>query len=86
LNTYPSVDDVEAGFATSGFTTISLEQVPQVTAPSLRDVAANLRREAHTPLQLITDDEYAAGLARLHRAARTERGPVIDALDLLVLR
>jgi hypothetical protein len=48
------------------------------------------RRHASQPLQLIIDDEYAAGLARLHRgphrAARTERGPVIDALDLLVLR
>ncbi len=44
-----------------------------------------LRREAHTPLQLITDDEYAAGVARLHKAARTETGPVVDALDLLVL-
>jgi ubiquinone/menaquinone biosynthesis C-methylase UbiE len=86
LDTYPSVQDVEAAFATGGFTTISFEQVPQTTAPSLRDVAANMRREAHTPLQLITDDEYATGLARLHHAAQTESGPVIDALDLLVLR
>jgi SAM-dependent methyltransferase len=86
LETYPSVADVEAAFATAGFTTIAFEPVPQTTAPSLREAAANLRREAHTPLQLITDDEYAAGLARLHRAARTEQGPVIDALDLLVLR
>jgi hypothetical protein len=37
-------------------------------------------------LRPITDDEYATGLARLHRAAQAERGPVIDALDLLVLR
>ncbi|MFI6242714.1 class I SAM-dependent methyltransferase [Micromonospora sp. NPDC050795] len=86
LNTYPSVHDVEAAFAAAGFSTIALEQVPQTTAPSLRDVAATMRREAHTPLQLITDNEYAAGLARLHLAAHTESGPVIDALDLLVLR
>jgi hypothetical protein len=58
--------------------------VPQTTAPSLCEVAASIRREAHTPLQLITDDEYATGLARLHHAAQTESGPVIDALDLLV--
>jgi len=86
LDTYPSVEDVEAAFATAGFSTVSLEQVPQVTAPSLGEAAATLRREAHTPLQLITDEEYAAGLARLRRAAATGTGPVIDALDLLVLR
>jgi hypothetical protein len=86
LDTFPTVDDVEAAFASASFTTVSFEPVPQLTAPSLREIAANLRREAHTPLQLITDDEYASGLARLHRAAQTESGPVIDALDLLVLR
>lgn len=81
-----SVDDVEAAFATAGFTTVSFEQIPQTTATSFGEVAATIRREAHTPLQLITDDEYAAGLARLHHAAQTEQGPAIDALDLLVLR
>jgi ubiquinone/menaquinone biosynthesis C-methylase UbiE len=86
LNTYPSVDDVQAAFATAGFGTVAFEQVPQTTAPSLHEVAATIRREAHTPLQLITDDEYATGLARLRHAARTESGPVVDALDLLVLR
>jgi hypothetical protein len=47
-----------------------------------RDAVArhDLRRAAHTPLQLITDDEYAAGLARLRRAAEVEFGPVIDVL------
>jgi SAM-dependent methyltransferase len=86
LDTYPSVDEVAAAFAAAGFTVVSFEQVPQTTASSLGEVAVKIRREAHTPLLLITDDEYAAGLARLHRAARTEQGPVIDALDLLVLR
>ena len=41
--------------------------------------------DAHTPLKLITDAEYDAGVARLRAAAETEAGPVIDALDLLVL-
>jgi hypothetical protein len=35
---------------------------------------------------LITDSAYQAGLARLCAAAATQQGPVIDALDLLVLR
>jgi len=86
LDTYPSVADVEAAFAAHGFAVVALEQLPQTTALSLRDAAANLRRAAHTPLQLITDDEYAAGRARLHRAAAVESGPVIDTLDLLVLK
>lgn len=86
LDTYPSVRQVEAIFADEGFTTLSLQQVPQVTAVSLHQAAAALRREAHTLLQLITDEEYAAGVERLRRAALTESGPVIDALDLLVLR
>ncbi|MFI7072946.1 class I SAM-dependent methyltransferase [Micromonospora sediminicola] len=86
LDSYPGIADVEAAFAAAGFATVAVEPVPQVTAPSLREAAAGLRREAHTPLQLITDDEYAAGTARLREAARVEAGPVIDALDLLVLR
>jgi hypothetical protein len=34
----------------------------------------------------ITDEEYAAGLARLRAAAECSSGPVVDTLDLLVLR
>ncbi len=85
LDTYPSADDVCAAFGAAGFTFTALEPVPQVTADSLASAAALLRREAHTPLMLIGDAEYAAGLARLRAAASTERGPVIDHLDLLVL-
>ena len=86
LDTFPSVAEVEAAFLGAGFTAAVVEQVPQVTAPSLREAAAGLRREAHTPLQLITDDEYAAGVRRMRAAARVDTGPVVDALDLLVLR
>jgi hypothetical protein len=35
---------------------------------------------------LITDSAYQAGLARLHAAAASQQGPVVDTLDLLVLR
>ncbi|MER7444027.1 class I SAM-dependent methyltransferase [Micromonospora avicenniae] len=86
LDTYPSIADVESAFADAGFATAAIEQVPQITAPSLREAATALQREAHTPLQLISDDEYAAGVKRLHEAAQVETGPVIDAMDLLVLR
>ncbi|MCU7727716.1 class I SAM-dependent methyltransferase [Actinoplanes sp. KI2] len=86
LDRYPSVADVEGAFAAAGFATVALAPVPQVTASSLRDAVAGLRREAHTPLQLIDDDAYAAGLRRMRQAAESATGPVVDALDLLVLR
>ncbi|GGM21290.1 class I SAM-dependent methyltransferase [Dactylosporangium sucinum] len=85
LDRYPSVARVEEAFATAGFTTTDFAPVPQVTAPSLADLATGLRREAHTPLQLISDEAYAAGVARLRAAAETTHGPAVDALDLLVL-
>jgi SAM-dependent methyltransferase len=83
---YPSVAAVEAAFAAAGFATVGFESVAQISAPSLRAAAAELRREAHTLLQLISDDAYARGLARLRAAAASATGPVIDVLDLLVLR
>ncbi len=86
LDTYPSVAGVCAVFAAAGFTRTALEPVPQVTAGSLAAVAAHFRRDAHTPLMLITDAEYEARLARLLAAAGTQPGPVTDTLDLLVLR
>lgn len=86
LDTYPTVAQVETAFAGAGFSTVSLEQIPQITAPSLHEAARTLRRAAHTPLQLITDQEYDTGVRRLRQAALTDTGPVIDALDLLVLR
>ncbi|GAB7036435.1 MULTISPECIES: class I SAM-dependent methyltransferase [Catenuloplanes] len=86
LDGYPSVAGVEAAFATAGFGTAACEPVAQVSARSVAEAAATLRRAAHTPLQLISDEAYAAGVARLTEAARTGSGPVVDTLDLLVLR
>ncbi|MEV6638320.1 methyltransferase domain-containing protein [Actinoplanes sp. NPDC051470] len=86
LDSFPSVPEVQEAFGASGFGVAAIEQVPQCTAASLRDFATRLRRAAHTPLQLISDQEYATGLARLNAAADHVDGPVIDALDLLVLR
>jgi SAM-dependent methyltransferase len=83
LDTFPSVAGVCRAF--EGFEFVALEPVPQVTAGSLAEVLSTLDRDAHTPLRLITDAEYEAGVARLRAAARTRTGPVVDALDLLVL-
>ncbi|GAA0551114.1 hypothetical protein GCM10010172_36670 [Paractinoplanes ferrugineus] len=71
LDRYPSIPGVKAAFAAAGFTPTGCEPVPQVTAPSVADAAAALRREARTPLQLISDEAHAAGVVRLREAART---------------
>lgn len=86
LETYPDLARVRAVFATAGFTVSTVEPVAQTTAASLAEFAERLDRRAHTPLQLITDEEYAGGLARLRAAAGAATGPVVDHLDLLVLR
>ena len=86
LDTYPGAGEVAAVFAAAGFPRADHELVPQVSAPSLRAAADRLQRAAHTPLQLIDDAAYAAGLARLRDAAATATGPVVDRLGLLVLR
>ncbi|PZG18642.1 SAM-dependent methyltransferase [Micromonospora craterilacus] len=86
LATYPGLARVRAAFARAGFPVSTVEPVAQTTAGSLAEYAERMDRRAHTPLQLITDDEYAAGMARLRAAAGTGHGPVVDHLDLLVLR
>ncbi|SCL34646.1 Methyltransferase domain-containing protein [Micromonospora nigra] len=86
LDTYPGVARVRAAFTAAGFPVSTVEPVAQTTAASLAEYAAKLSRRAHTPLHLITDEEYETGLARLRVAARRPSGPVVDHLDLLVLR
>ncbi|WP_145902686.1 class I SAM-dependent methyltransferase [Kitasatospora viridis] len=86
MDGYPSVETVRAAFRSAGFGFESLAAVPEVFAQSLSEYADRLDRYAFTPLRFLTDEEYEAGLARLRQAARLESGPVIDKLDLLVLR
>lgn len=86
LDTFPSIAEIREAFGAAGFQYVAQEPVPQVTADSLRVIVDQMSRDAHTPLRLISDTEYASGLARLRAAAEQEPGPVIDTLDLLVLR
>ncbi len=84
---YPSVAEVCAAFEPAGFAPVALEPVPQVSAPSLRTAADGLRRSAHTPLLLLDDADYARGVRRMRAAAAgTPDVPVVDTMDLLVLR
>jgi ubiquinone/menaquinone biosynthesis C-methylase UbiE len=85
----PDVERVVAGFAAAGgFRVEALQPVAQVSAPSLAAYRDKVRLRADTGLRLLPDDQFAAGLAALDRAveAETTPRPVIDRLDLLVLR
>jgi SAM-dependent methyltransferase len=85
--TFPTVEATVEAFAAAGFALESLRPVSQVTAPGLRALAERVRLRADSTLAPLPDDELARGLAALERAAATEpAGPVVDHLDLLVLR
>jgi len=84
----PTVERVTEAFAGAGFQRLALRPVDQVSAPSLAVYRDRVRLRADTGLRLLPDDQFAAGLAALDRAveAETVPAPVVDRLDLLVLR
>jgi ubiquinone/menaquinone biosynthesis C-methylase UbiE len=89
LDSYPTVAQTERAFAAAGFAQVALVAVPQQTAVSLRDYAERVghARAADTLLRSLTDDEFTAGWERVRAAARdAPEQPVVDQLDLLVLR
>lgn len=86
-DTYPLADDVVAGFERVGFTYELLMSVPQQTARNLTEALERVQRRADTTLRSISDEAFEAGLARLRQAAVSQPpAPVVDHLDLLVLR
>jgi ubiquinone/menaquinone biosynthesis C-methylase UbiE len=84
----PTVEQVTAAFGRAGFHAEALRRVAQVSATSLAEYRDKVRRRADTGLRLLDDEAFAAGLAALDRAveAETTPTPVVDGLDLLVLR
>jgi ubiquinone/menaquinone biosynthesis C-methylase UbiE len=84
----PTVGRVAAAFAGASFGLEALQTVAQVSAPSMAAYRDKVRRRADTGLRLLPDEEFAAGLAALDRAVEAETipAPVVDRLDLLILR
>jgi ubiquinone/menaquinone biosynthesis C-methylase UbiE len=84
----PTLEQVSDWFAAAGLRVEALESVTQVSALSLAGYRDKVRLRADTGLRLLPDQEFAAGLAGLERAAAAETTPtpVTDRLDLLVLR
>jgi ubiquinone/menaquinone biosynthesis C-methylase UbiE len=87
-NIWPRLDLVTDSFASAGFQPESVQQVPQVSARSLREYVDRIRTRADSTLQLLDDDEFDRGVAELERAAaaQTTPHPVVDRLDLVVFR
>ena len=88
LERFPTVEVTRGAFERNGFMFESLGPVPQRSVgslPELRDRVAH--RDTDTILRGLTDQEHTAGLARIDAAiAARESGPLVDALDLMVLR
>ena len=85
---FPTLEETVATFAGAGFRVETVGRVTQQTCASLAELAARTRTRADTTLALMTDDAFAARQAALEQAAARETTPtpVVDTLDLLVLR
>jgi SAM-dependent methyltransferase len=85
---FPTLENTVAIFADFGFEFEVVKRVVQHTCASLKELADRTRLRADTTLVLMTDEAFAARQAALESAAalETQPTPVIDALDLLVLR
>lgn len=86
LDTYPSLERVVEVFTAAGFTRETLRPVRQTSAPDMRTWLETVRLRIDTILRAIPDEEFHAGLAALTRDVAPTSGPVMDELDLLVLR
>lgn len=84
----PSVSEAVATLEASGFELQAHRRIEQQTANSLREFAERTRLRADTSLSLLSDDEFADGMAALDRAAadEAEPSPVMELLDLIVFR
>jgi ubiquinone/menaquinone biosynthesis C-methylase UbiE len=84
----PARAEVRAAFASHGFEPVTDEVVWQETSPSLRLYHERLKLRAVSTLELLPDDEFAAGIERMRTdaARETEPTPVVAPVDLLVVR
>jgi phospholipid N-methyltransferase len=63
---------LDLGAGTGLFAFQTLQQVPQVSAPSLRAAVERVRQRADSTLEPLPDEQFAQGLAALERAAAAE--------------
>lgn len=79
---------IVADFGTGGLQFVTQESVENESVGSLREAAERSALRADSTLQLITDEEFAAGQRAIEAAAaaETEPQPIVDSMDLLVFR
>ena len=84
----PTRADAVAMFEREGFEVVASEVVWQETSPSLRVYHERLKLRAISTLELLPDDEFAAGVERMRQAVEREKDPrpVNAPVDLLVFR
>jgi len=85
---FPTMEETVQTFTNAGFSFETVERVIQQTCSGLKELAARTRLRTDTTLAMMTDKEFISRQAALERAAanETDAHPVIDTLDLLVLR
>jgi ubiquinone/menaquinone biosynthesis C-methylase UbiE len=89
VDTYPSVEDTCAAFATAGFRMEALESLPETYAASLAEFLDQLDtlRHADTSIRSLSEDEFRRGKERVRRAVIEDTDELrSNWLDLLVLR
>jgi SAM-dependent methyltransferase len=85
---FPSMEETVQTFTDVGFKFETVERVVQQTCAGLKELAARTRLRADTTLALMTDEQFSARQTALEAAAAREKEPtpVVETLDLLVLR
>jgi ubiquinone/menaquinone biosynthesis C-methylase UbiE len=85
---FPTLSETVENFIAWGFDFETVRPVVQQTCSSLKEFASRTRLRADTTLILLTDEEFLRRQAALEAAAarETQPSPVIDTLDLVVLR
>jgi hypothetical protein len=85
---FPTLDETVENFTVLGFEFERVSKIVQQTRSSLKELASRTRLRADTTLALLKDEEFWHRQEALDIAAdhETKATPVIDTLDLLVLR
>lgn len=81
----PSLDDLRLTFETAGFAWVGLEEVPHVLDPDFAAYVERSRLRAASSFDFVPDDEFAAGIRAMEKAAARgdHPGPVTERIDLL---